>query len=241
MDVAIFGLTGVILKFIEHACRKYLRRRGYAVPKRKSVDIDGDYVLAQTDEDYGQYVARQTKGNHEKIDQVWADEQTIDVICDYLKAGSVPIKAGLCHGSRNGTEVRWFEERLGIDVVGTDISDTAAAYGLVQWDFHKVKPEWIGKFDFIYTNSHDHAHDPKLAFSTWVDQLSPAGKLFVEHTIWHSAEGVTELDPFGVDPRVLPYVLLNFSEGRFGVTRILRPSHVKRKSNIWVFVVQRLP
>lgn len=228
------------MKILEKAARNYLRNRGYAVPQGKSAEGDG-YILAQVDDSYDQYVARQTKGNHDKIKNVWADEKTIDTICDYLKSGARPIRNGLCHGSRNGTEVRWFAEKLGVEITGTDISDTASQFGLVQWDFHKINPDWVGKFDFIYTNSHDHAHDPKTAFTTWVDQLAPGGKLLIEHTIWHGAAGVTNLDPFGVEPRAMPYVVLTFGDGKFGVTRILRPGHQKRESDIWVFVIQKFP
>jgi len=176
---------------------------------------------------------------------VWADEKTIDLICDYLRASNVPLRRGLCHGSRNGAEVRWFKERLGIDVIGTDISETASDFGLVQWDFHEANPEWVGQFDFIYTNSHDHAYDPRKAFNAWVDQLAPQGKLIIEHTTGHAAEAVTELDPFGLDARLLPYVVLNFSEGKYAVVRILKPQHAKQNAKkgslpIWVFIIARL-
>ena len=29
--------------------------------------------------------------------------------------------------------------------------------------FPEVKPEWIGKADFIYSNSFDHSYDPACA------------------------------------------------------------------------------
>ena len=231
------------MNLVEKLCRNYLRRRGYMVSRFPS--DDEDYLLRRYEDgrggfDYDRYVSVQTEGNRRKIENVWADEETIGVICDYLRSTGAPLRRGLCHGSRNGAEVRWFREKLGIEVVGTDISDTAGQFGLVQWDFHKAREDWVGRFDFIYTNSHDHAHDPRLAFSTWVDQLSETGVLLIEHTMAHSPDGVSELDPFGVDPRVLPYVLLNFSEGRYAVTRILKPDHRKRGSPIWVFVVRRL-
>lgn len=189
--------------------------------------------------DYDAYVRIQTEGNRQKINNVWADEATIEMICSYLHSTRPKVRFGLCHGSRNGAEVRWFRKHSGADVVGTDISDTATDHGLIQWDFHDPREDWQGRFDFIYTNSHDHAYDPTKAFATWTSQLAPGGKLFVEHTTAHSTGGVSKLDPFGVDPRVFPYVLLNFSEGAYYVTRILRPLHRKAKSPIWVFVIER--
>ncbi|MEX0409631.1 class I SAM-dependent methyltransferase [Aquibium sp. LZ166] len=232
------------MSLLERLCRKFLKRRGYHVSSGTQ-DHD-DYTLLRYEKngifDYEGYVEVQTRGNHEKIDKIWADEPTIELICGYLRASLPFIRSGLCHGSRNGAEVRWFRKHLdGIEVIGTDISDTAGNHGLVQWDFHEPRDDWKGRFDFIYTNSHDHAYDPRKAFATWVGQLSPGGKLLIEHTVMHSAEGVSQLDPFGVDARVMPYVLLDFAQGSYAVTRILKPGHRKAGSPIWVFVVEALP
>lgn len=229
-----------IRKIAVRSCRRFLTGQGYAVSGRPGSISDG-YVLAAQDQTYEQYVAKQTEGNHRKIDKVWADEATIGSICDYLLKTGDPLRSGLCHGSRNAAEVRWFNDRLGVPVIGTDISDTAPRFGLTQWDFHKENPDWVGKFDFVYTNSHDHARDPQKAFDTWVGQLSPTGRLFIEHTDGHGLNGVSELDPFGVPPREMPYVTLRFGRGRYAVTDMIVPSHKKNgKLPIWVFVVRAL-
>lgn len=226
------------MNYIEKAARKYLRKRGYSVSQSGGPDSHEDYRLMSYSS-YDEYVAVQTNGNKRKINQVFADEATIDVICDYIRASIPNAKRGLCHGSRNGAEVRWFAERLGVDVVGTDISDTASQFGLTQWDFHNENPEWTGQFDFVYTNSHDHAHDPKKAFTTWVAQLAPGGKLFIEHTgVGHSPASVNKLDPFGIEPKLLPYAVLGFGEGKYAVTAMLRPEHKKQGGPIWVFVIE---
>lgn len=234
------------MNILEKLGRRFLMKRGYSVSRSPAVDT-GDYALASYTAadgsfDYAKYVSVQTAGNRAKINNVWADKATIGLICDYLTSSGVSPKQGLCHGSRNGAEVNWFREILGCEVVGTDISDTAEEFGLVQWDFHKKRDDWRGRFDFVYTNSHDHAHDPKIAFDTWVDQLAPGGKLFIEHTMAHSPSGVTDLDPFGVDPRIFPYVILGFAGGRYAVTDMIRPKHLKiapnEKLQIWVFVIE---
>lgn len=225
------------MKFIEKAARKYLLRRGYSVSQSGSEDIHADYRLMSYSS-YEQYVAIQTEGNKRKIDQVWADEATINVICQYIRENIPGAKKGLCHGSRNGTEVRWFADRLGVEVIGTDISETAPQYGLTQWDFHNENTDWTGQFDFVYTNSHDHAHDPKKAFTTWIGQLAPGGKLFVEHTIGQSPATVKQLDPFGVESKLLPYVVLGFGEGKYAVTTMLKPDHEKGGGPIRVFVIE---
>lgn len=227
------------MKFVEKLARNYLRKRGYSISECGAEDHDGDYRLVRYSS-YDQYVSVQTEGNKRKINQVWADEATIDVICDYIRKTIPDVKRGLCHGSRNGTEVRWFSERLGIDVMGTDISDTASQFGLTQWDFHNENPAWEKAFDFVYTNSHDHAHDPKKAFTTWVGQLAAGGKLFIEHSVGHAPAAVSTLDPFGIDPKLLPYAVLGFGDGKFAVTDVLKPDHKKAGGPIWVFVIERV-
>jgi hypothetical protein len=232
------------VKLLDRLAKSYLKRRGYTIGG-DAIGRRGDYTLLGYNDpagnfDYSRYVAIQTEGNKRKIDQVWADKPTIDFICDYLRASGNKASRGLCHGSRNGAEVGWFADNLGAEVIGTDISDTAEQFGLIQWDFHETNPDWIGKFDFVYTNSHDHAYDPRKSFAAWVAQLSPTGKLFLEHTSAHTASKVSPLDPFGVDPKLLPYVLLEFSEGNYSVTRILQPPHRKRGRTIFVFVVESM-
>lgn len=181
------------------------------------------------------YVQVQIAGNKRKINRVFADEATISLISDYLRPHQPSV--GLCHGSRNGSEVRWFREQLGIDVLGTDISDTASDFGLIQWDFHDRNPEWVGQFDFVYTNSHDHAREPEKAFDAWMEQLSPGGFLFLEHTHLHGRLGQSRLDPLAIEPDVVPFFILSISRGRYSVVDIIRPSHRKAGGRFYVFVV----
>ncbi|MBX3569093.1 MAG: hypothetical protein KF914_13610 [Rhizobiaceae bacterium] len=225
--------------------RTYMLRRGYTVTRAQSASGTEDYFLygyadGSGSFDYERYKAVQTEGNKRKIDNVWTDRETIAFICDFLKGRGQPLRRGLCHGSRNGTEVRWFRELLGIDVTGTDISETAANFPhMVQWDFHERNPDWVGKFDFVYSNSHDHAYDPAKALEAWIGQLAPEGVLLLEHSTSHSEWGASELDPFGISPKLLPYVVLKFAGGRYCVTDLLEPSHVRPKvGRTWIFVLR---
>ena len=234
------------MRAIDQLLRSYLSRRGFSISRSITRQGDGDYFLheyldGKNGFDYEQYKAVQVEGNKRKIHQVWTDRETIEAIAAFLRGTGMNLRRGLCHGSRNGTEVGWFRECLGIDVIGTDISDTATQFPhMVQWDFHDENPEWRGQFDFVYTNSHDHAYDPKKAMRAWVDQLTPDGVLILEHTMAHSESRANELDPFGINPRNLPYVVLKFGEGRFCVTRILEPAHKRPKvDHTWVFVIRR--
>ena len=86
---------------------------------------------------------------------------------------------GLCHGVRNGYEVRRLRTLLPtVDIVGTDISDTARdTPNCIVWDMHDVKPEWVGAIDLIYSNSWDHTYDPCVLFTNWSRCLSHEGRL----------------------------------------------------------------
>jgi SAM-dependent methyltransferase len=66
-------------------------------------------------------------------------------------------------------------------VIGTDIAPTALAAGLVQMDFHCLPPRWHGRFDFVYSNSLDHSHDPAKAVNAWVQSLRQGGRLYLSH------------------------------------------------------------
>lgn len=190
--------------------------------------------------DYEAYRQIQEDGNRQKIGNSFADEKTMGFIADYLRPSSP--KRGLCHGTRRGLEQEWLSEMLDADVIGTEISPTASDFPrTVQWDFHEENPEWVGAFDFVYTNSHDHAFDPPRAIRTWVRQLKPTGTLLIEHCSKHPITS-RPLDPFGVRAEVLPYLVAMWGKGDFAVTEILDPGHEKPNGakKIWIFVIRPL-
>ena len=144
------------------------------------------------------------------------------VLVAYIRERGITPTWGLCHGTRRGLEQQWLSEALGCPVLGTEISDTATQFpNTVQHDFHETRPEWIGKADFIYSNSFDHARDPERALSAWVACLKPGGLIFIEHTSGHASNTATEMDPFGADLEVMPYLVLIWGKGRFFVTDMI--------------------
>jgi len=234
------------MKYLDKIARKYLKARGHYIPFAQNTAGVSDFFLYDYKNsggkfDYEHYRKIQEDGNKRKINNVWADQPTINFIADHLKSAGRPLQRGLCHGVRRGNEQKWFSERLGIDVIGTDISETAKDFpNTVQWDFHEHNPDWVGAFDFVYTNSHDHAYDPRKAIGEWVGQISAHGSVFLEHTMAHSETGANELDPFGVDPRFLPFLIARWSEGKYAVTQVLEPPHAKPNGlKIWVFEIRK--
>ena len=146
----------------------------------------------------------------------------------------------LCHGVRNVFEQKKLESlNSSFDVIGTDISDTATNYeNSVIWDFPNAREDWKGKFDFIYTNSLDQSWKPKQALTVWLEQLSLDGVLVIERTEANGPSGASEMDPFGIRPIAMPYVLTMW----FG-DQISKSHSVAKKGNMdrnaWLFVVSK--
>ena len=81
--------------------------------------------------DYQEYVDIQTETNKAKIDVVWVSEIEVIQLYNYIaNKYSDEIHYVMCHGARNGTEVKYFTESLPNNwvVEGNDISETANAY-----------------------------------------------------------------------------------------------------------------
>jgi len=190
-------------------------------------------------EGYEKYRKIQVIHNKRKINEVWADEETLSVISAYIKEHVPVVRSGICHGTRRGYEQAEFSRQLGCPVIGTEISDSAADFpNTVQWDFHEQKPEWRHRFSFVYSNSIDQAFDPRRALSTWAAQLDDTGLLFLDHTMVHSPAAASEMDPFGAHPMVMPYLIFQWGRNEYRLVDILEFSHQK-KYRVWIFVIRR--
>ena len=126
-------------------------------------------------------------------------------------------------------------------VIGTEISDTAAEFPhTIQWDFHETKPEWVDSVDFIYSNSFDHSYDPEMCLNVWMNCVRQGGVCIIEHSSLHEPAGANELDPFGADIWLMPYLITKWGNGRYGVRQILvAPARHDRVAHQHFIVVQR--
>jgi hypothetical protein len=185
--------------------------------------IQYSYTRGDGSFDYGKYKRIQVAGNERKIEHVWVLEDNIAFLAAYINRRVPSPSFGICHGTRRGLEQKWFSKYLGgCRVIGTEISHTAGEFeNTIEWDFHDEKPEWIGAVDFVYSNSLDHAYDPKKALTAWVNSLKRNGICIIEHTTSHGADKTSELDPFGASLEIMPFLVLKWSEGAFAVTSIL--------------------
>lgn len=129
--------------------------------------------------DYDHYKEAQTRTNKAKLDWIYARESVIKVICkDKATASNI-----ICHGTRNGAEQQYFKKHFpNAYIIGTEISDTAEKFPMtVQHDFTHEKEEWIAKFDIVYSNAFDHSIDPEKTITTWKNQLTETGRLYLEY------------------------------------------------------------
>lgn len=220
----------------------------------KTIQVPGGFRVARRLNDqlvylhqyaggYDEYRDMQIFTNKRKLDRVWADEGTLAALAGYLQNRAEPARRGICHGARNGFEVEKLRALTGAEVIGTDISDTATQYPhMFVWDFHNENPQWLGAFDFVYTNSLDQAMQPDRALATWARQLTPGGVIFIEHTMGHSAAGASEMDPFGAHPMCMPYLFFKWGRGQYKLVEILEPGPKSNNGkDVWMFVLAREP
>lgn len=189
-----------------------------------------DYVLkldGYLDDDgkfsYEKYRQVQEKANKRKLDRVFVSRPSIALLAGYVRRHlGAGIKFGLCHGTRRGNEQAWFSHFLGCEVLGTEISSTATEFpNTIQWDFHEVKPEWLGAVDFIYSNSWDHSFDPDRCFKAWASCLRPGGLMMLEHSHQHTADTTNNVDPFGIEADALSAMLDQLDGAKIKVREIL--------------------
>ncbi len=208
--------------------RTLARSLGYDIRKTGNFDlrVDASYVLKTYTRpdgsfDYARYKQIQIRGNHDKLGQSWVCEDTIATAARIIKSCVTP-RFGLCHGTRQGLEQKWFKQFLQCEVIGTEISDTAAQFqDTIQWDFHEVKEEWIDNTDFIYSNSLDHSYDPRLCLERWIACLHKDGVCILDYSDHHDSPSTSELDPFGAPLQTLLFLITWWGKGDFFVTNIV--------------------
>ena len=225
---------------LKNIINKFFLIFGYRISK---VNITGELVKIHKYKNYAEYKETQVFYNKKKLNHVWADEKSLSLICEFIKKNIIKKDiTGLCHGSRNGFEQEFFNNYIkNSKVIGTDISETAAKFkNSVVWDFHKVNESWINNFDFIYTNSLDQSFDPKLALTTWVEQINNGGYIIVEHTDQHGVGASGKMDPFGVEANFFPYLLIDWFGHSISIEIIRSIKINKSSAPVWFFIIKKL-
>jgi SAM-dependent methyltransferase len=229
--------------------KKLIGSMGYQVRRvPKNFHQDGSYVLYDYRDDsgnvdYERYRSNQIEANLRKINRSYAQQENIQYAAELLKSRLGTISNGICHGTRRGLEQKWFREYLGADVFGTEISHTAKEFeNTIQWDFHEVKPEWLGAFDFIYSNSFDHSFDPERCINSWMSCLRVGGVCVIEHSEHNGIWAADARDPFGAELHTMPYLICRWGRGRFAVREIVEVPKFAANVRFHSFLlIQRLP
>ncbi len=138
---------------------------------------------------YDVYLQTQVRGSHYRTNRRPSANLTeIGRIVEYASSNGRQMANGICHGARCGTEVKLFREALPeAAVLGTDLYAKNPEL-VIEWDFHKTKPEWVEAFDFVYSNALDHSPTPLGCLKEWVSQLKSTGLMFVTWTFAHALE-----------------------------------------------------
>jgi hypothetical protein len=227
--------------------KKLLNRLGYEL-KRVGPNVSRSegftlyrYLNDNGSFDYEAYKQSQIEGNKRKINNIWVQEDNIIFLSNYILNIINKPKFGICHGTRTGKEQQWFRNYLNCEVIGTEISDTAGDYPYtIQWDFHEAKVEWLDSVDFIYSNSFDHSYDPEKCLNIWMSCVKKGGICILEHSQAHGPAGVSPTDPFGADIVLMPYLILTWGKGNFGIRELLKsPSKNEVVGESYFIVIQR--
>ena len=204
---------------------------------------------------YQEYVDIQTETNKEKIEVVWVMQEEVIQLSNYIvDKYSDEIHYVMCHGARNGTEVKYFTESLPDNwiVEGNDISETAFNHGLYQWDMQDYNEDWKQKFTIQYTNSFDHVYDPQKTINSFMKQCATGGSVFIQWTENLNNEPLPS-DPLSINLEELVDMCSNSeSRGRerdvqtvnildSGMNRVVRKKNtneeIKRYHIYWVELV----
>ena len=228
-----------LVNWIKDLINRTLIKFGYRISK---INITDKLFKIHKYKNYDEYKNTQIYFNKQKINKVWADENTLKIVSNFLKESikSEKIK-GLCHGSRNGFEQKCFIQEIpNVEVIGTDISDTANNYeNSIVHDFHNEKKEWIENFDFVYSNSLDQSYDPEKALNTWLNQVKKDRYIIIEHSDQHGVVSSGKMDPFGVEASFFPYLLTEWFGHKISLKIIKSIKKNKNDAPVYFFIIKK--
>lgn len=175
------------------------------------------------------YEKVQVAASEAKYNLSWAKKDNCERIVQIMQTSEGPIRSILCHGVRNGSELVFFREAGVAEVVGTDLYVPQGAEtpeGVVKHDFSNPEPMWINKFQYVYSNSLDHALSPIETLIVWGEQIVESGSILLELDETHGVGGTSDLDVSGIPLDILPFWLSRESRNLLFVVAIYElPRH----------------
>ena len=182
-----------LIRFVVRLLPKKLR---ILIAKRKNInDIKFKPIV-----DKKTYIEIQKEFNILKEENIFESHETLYKLSNYIKSKLPKISlTGICHGIRNGYEVFEFRNNLDTkEIFGTDIHFNHRNNDpyFFKLDFHESVSKWDNKFDFVYTNSLDHAHDPLKCLKSWCQSLKENGIIIINFTDAHTPAAAGEPEYF---------------------------------------------
>ena len=167
-----------------------IRRLRIYIAKRKNIF---NSIVIKTKHNYKEYLAIQKKFNSLKNTNIFESEETLLKLSKFINKHFIDLNTninGVCHGVRTGFENTFLEENIkNSSILGTDLRfdiDISNNDKMIIHDFNLPKSEWNNKFNFVYTNSLDHAYDPKKTISIWLSSLKKNGIIIICFTHAHT-------------------------------------------------------
>ncbi len=185
-------------------------------------------------DDYDHYIETQKKTTDLKYGKlVYIQANVANAIFQEFKDKNV--KNILCHGTRSGNEQQMFKDLFDCYVWGSELSKLAKDTPMTTiWDFNKPNPDWVGKFDMVYSNSFDHSITPLETISVWKEQLAHGGRLMIEWT--DHQNGVPEAtDPFAATEEEIVALA---TENGLELEKKLLEKRAKHAGSVLVFKVR---
>ena len=204
--------------------RSIARRLGYVIAPINSVD---EYGAVSWYEDSpstkAAYLQTQKFASADKFNKSWARQETCAEITEIVGSMQIPLCKWMCHGVRRGLELEYFSAAGVTDVLGTDLyvppgSDSK----IVEHDFMLPLPERYGQFNFVYSNSVDHATNIVEVLTVWGKQLTPVGYIGLEMDWGHGPAKSNDLDIQGIPLSIFPFWLLLNSKNSIRVQGVHR-------------------
>ena len=203
---------------------------------KSNLTLSDYFTLYNSYENYEQYLeVQQTKTrrrlkvfNDKSQSIMWTSQNNIydvsKLIRGFIQTANI---SGLCMGSRSGEEQKLFNKFLGSKskVYGVELTpDAKSSHNTIIADFHYLPKRLFGKFDFVYSNSHDQSFNPKLALGSWIKCLKVDGLLILEHSRSHGKSRANRQDPFGVETEILPFLMMGWFSANLRLEGIYEPS-----------------
>ncbi len=82
-----------------------------------------------------------------------------------------------------------------------------------------------------------HSYDPEKCLEAWMSCIRQGGLCLLEQTSWNGPGSASELDPFGADITLMPYLITMWAKGKYGVREIIDTPERQGEARYSKFIV----